>query len=78
MARKRQDRYGELLDARESRDVLGISFVLWEALQADDMLPRPVKIATTWKWRKADLLQWVADRKPQHPFESASAQEGAK
>lgn len=51
----------ELLTGGQARQLAGISVVIWMELLETDRLPKPVRVADRFKWRKSDVLNWIND-----------------
>ncbi|PAY16656.1 hypothetical protein CKO51_25435 [Rhodopirellula sp. SM50] len=49
----------ELLTGGQARQLAGISVVIWMELLETDRLPKPVRVAGRFKWRKSDVLDWI-------------------
>lgn len=52
--------FPELLTGAEARKLAGISTCIWLEMLETDMVPKPVKCGPRFKWRRADILSWIA------------------
>ena len=58
----------ETLTGHQTRQLAGLSAVLWMEMLEQGSVPDPVKVGDRWKWRKADVLRWVADMQARGMF----------
>ena len=58
----------ELLTGTESRQLAGMPAVTWLELLETGQLPKPVRVGGRFKWRRADILQWVRELKQRDVF----------
>ena len=62
MQNKDSTQFPELLSGQEARELIGITWPVWEALLEGGELPKPVDVANRIKWRRDDLIEWVKSR----------------
>jgi excisionase family DNA binding protein len=58
--RKRAEAESILIDAKEAAALCGVSVSTWYNLLASGKVPKPVRLGRSVKWRREELLAWVA------------------
>ena len=58
----------ELLTGGESRQLAGMRAWQWMEFLEQGKLPDPVKVDGRFKWRKSDILKWVAQLQSESVF----------
>jgi len=74
MQRKKcsRDEFPELLSGGESQRLAGLTPGLWAELFESQRLPRPVDVAGRLKWRKSDIVEWIANLEPAQVAQAAT------
>ena len=60
----RSDDFPELLTGGEAQRLAGLSQGIWAELFETMRLPSPIEIGGRLKWRKSDILDWIARQHP--------------